>query len=117
MSIHDYIFDDIVEDGKTLPFSRWDVLLIVILATALAVALGYSTDSTNGWTITRIATVVCVVSTVLFGTRRRRLVLGAAIGIIAVRLLVVAFLYPNPLRSVVAGIALGLIAWIVGRVY
>ena len=72
--------------GETLPFSRWDILLSVILGVAFMAALAYGAETDGGWTLKRIVLLVGTTTFVLCTAQNRRVVLGCAFGLVAFRM-------------------------------
>lgn len=81
-----FLFEPIQEeDGNTLPFARWDVLLAVALGIALMFAAAYS-ETPGGWTITRSLIIGATIAFAVLTARRKRAVVGGALVLLATRL-------------------------------
>jgi hypothetical protein len=97
--------------GETLPFTRWDILLSVILGVALLCVLAYSVTP-DGWSHKKAIITGGVVLGCMLFAQDRRVVLGAAFAIVALRLGVAVVLLPNPLLSLLGILLFVGLSWL-----
>jgi hypothetical protein len=105
--LRSYLRDPINESGRSLPFSRLDVLLCVLLSFALMVALSYSAEGLQHWTPLRIGIIGGLTGLILLIAPQRRLVLAGAFGVVALRLALCSVLGSPPLPTLVAALFFG----------
>jgi hypothetical protein len=111
MNVFGYFFRPVEERGRVLPFSRFDILLSIVLAVALMAAISYSVEPSLGWTKQRAALFTVVVLVVNLFAQHRQIVLGCAAGIIAGRFLVGLLFGNHPLVMVLGVVVCGTMAW------
>ena len=112
MGLRRYAFDRIQEDGKTLPFTRFDLFLSIVLAVALMAAASYTAASPTEWTTFKATAFAGVVLSVSFCAQNRRPVFGGAAGIMALRF-AIGLLTGSHLAALVIGATLcAMIAWL-----
>jgi hypothetical protein len=112
VSLRDYFFElEVDRDGRTLPFSRFDILMAAALGLIMLVALAYGTEGLSAWTPRRVIIVGASFALILILSKRHRVVFGGAAGIVAVRFLVGFLTGVQPI-VVVSGAALfAAISW------
>jgi hypothetical protein len=89
MNLREYFLDpETDENGKLLPFSRFDIGLAVVLAFVLMVAAAYTFAPHHAWTPIRIIVVSATAVGVTLIAQHRRVVFGGAFGVVAVRLVI-----------------------------
>jgi len=100
------------ERGEVLPFTRWDVLLSVILGITLMVAIGYSVEPHEGWSLKRCLLVGATMIFAIGTARNRKAVLGCAFVLVAFRMGPAVMIGPHPLFLLAGAIAAGCAAWL-----
>lgn len=99
--------------GETLPLTRWDILLSVILGIALVIAIAYSAEPHGGgWSIKRGLLVGVTAIFTMGAAQNRRVVLGCAFSLIVLRMGLAVFTGPHPLAFLAGALAAGCAAWL-----
>jgi hypothetical protein len=105
------MFDRIEEKGRTLPFTRWNILLSAILGNALLVALAYSAQP-HGWSLKRCLLVGAAAIVATCAAQNRKVALGCAFSIVALRMGVGLLTGLHPMVFIAGTIAAGCAAWL-----
>ncbi len=98
--------------GETLPFTRWDILLSVMLGVALMVAIAYSAEPHRGWTLKRGLVVGSIVMFAIYAAQNRKVALGCAFGLVAVRMGIGIMTGPYSLAFIAGTIVMVCAAWL-----
>jgi hypothetical protein len=101
--------------GETLPFTRWDIFLSVILAIALMAAVAYSAEPIGGWSLKRSLLVGATVIFVLCAAQNRKVAFGCAFALITLRMGIGVLIGPHTLAFVAGTIGAGCAAWLLLR--
>jgi hypothetical protein len=72
--------------NRSLPFTRWDIVLSVVLGITLMAAIAYSAEAHGGWSLKRGVVVGGVAIFAVWVSQNRRVVLGCAFGLISFRM-------------------------------
>jgi hypothetical protein len=97
--------------GESLPVSRLDRYLAMVLGVALIVATVYSMDALWSWKSAAVFVAVVLATTI--PAHDRLAVVGGALAVVAARFVVSAFLSPhNPVPFILGALASGLPAWL-----
>lgn len=97
--------------SETLPFTRWDIFLSVILAIALMAAMAYSLEP-QGWTLKSALLVASTVLAVICCAQNRKVALGCAFGLVALRMATGILSGSHFIFFAVGAIAAGCAAWL-----
>lgn len=97
--------------GETLPYTRWDVLVAVILGIAFMAAIAYSAEPQGGWSLKRGLLVGATMLFVICTTKNRRLVIGCAFSLVALRM-GIGVAGPHPIVFIAGDVATGGAAWL-----
>jgi hypothetical protein len=112
MSFYDYIFGPQREkDGSVLPFSRFDIVLSVVLGVCLLAAIAYSAKSNDGWTLGRAISLGIAFVIVMLIAQRRKVVLGEAFAIVTGRFIIGIVITPSHYTLIPACVICGVITW------
>ena len=111
-TIRSYLFGRM--EGKrheTLPFTRWDILLSVVLGIALMAAIAYSVEA-QGWSRKRGLLVAGVCMAVICAAQNRKVVLGCAFSLVALRMGIGALTGPHSMILLGGTLLMGIAAWL-----
>jgi len=117
MKFYRYFFGLFEEGGREFPFSRFDLVLSIILSMALMVGFSYMFASPHEWTTPKAIALLLAVAIVSLLPQRRRIVWGTAIGIVAGRFLIGLVLGVYPIAMIVGALTCGVISWLLLRVF
>jgi len=95
-----------------LPFTRWDILLSLILGVALMVAIAYSAEPHGGWTLKRGLVVGAIVMFAICAAQNRKVALGCAFSLVAIRMGIGIMIGPYPLAFIAGTITMVCAAWL-----
>jgi amino acid transporter len=88
MSARQFLFAKRKDEwDRTLPFTRWDIILSVILGITMMAAVAYSAEMHGGWSLKRGVVVGSIATLAVCASQNRRVVLGCAFALIAFRMM------------------------------
>lgn len=90
------MLEPLEESGRTLPFTRLDVVPGAASALALMFLISYVAEGLRSLTLLRVAAPGSVVALSMLLSSRRRVVAGGCMGVLALRLITAAILGSQP---------------------
>lgn len=107
-----YLFD-LKEDrsGRTLPYTRFDIILSVLMALVLLGTVAFVTEISSAKNAMRLGALMLAGLTIWLISPHRKLVCGAASGIVAFRSCFGVLMSDHPLPFLVLTLASGATAW------
>jgi hypothetical protein len=113
--IRRYLFENMEGNGEIMPFTRWDILLSVVVGIALMAALAYSAEVRNGWSQKRVLLVGGVSVFALLTAQNKRVVFGCALALTTFRLGIATLAAQHTVVLLVGSMFTGLTAWLILR--
>jgi hypothetical protein len=116
MGAFDYFFGSRKSsNGRILAFSRFDVVLSIVLGFTLLAAISYSAESHGGWTKLRMIIVLGIFVATTVVAQHRNIVFGCALGIVTMRLALGSFGVSHQLFFLISAIVCGVGTWLLLR--